>query len=198
MNKFLLTGFSLVLFSFTAFAQEEDAAIHEELRGLLSGIQQAINEERYGDLAQYFHQDMTVTTITQEILTSPDEIEPYFEKWFGEGGYLDSLVMTLEADELTRLNADKTLGIVFGSGTEDYVLSDTRSFPMKTRWTATVAVGDDGAWRILSIHLGTNFLDNPILSAAEGSVRTFAIGGAIAGLLIGLLLSFLWRRRSAA
>lgn len=191
---------SLLLFIAPVLAaQEPDHEIHEELRGLLDGIETAINSEEYGDLTQYFHEDLRITTINQEVMSSRADIEPYFERWFGEGGYLKKLDMKLEADALTEFYADKTIGIVRGSGDEDYVLSDTRFFPMKTRWTATVIKDDDGKWRILTLHIGTNFLDNPILSMAENSVKNAGMGGAVVGLVVGLLLGFLlWRRKKAA
>jgi hypothetical protein len=50
----------------------------------------------------------------------------------------------LTADALTELSPDKTWGLVRGSGTEDYILADGRSFPMKTRWTATVVKNPEG------------------------------------------------------
>jgi ketosteroid isomerase-like protein len=198
LRQVILTSLLLIIAPMLA-AQEADQEIHEELRGLLSGIETAINTEKYGDLAQYFHEDLRITTITQEVMFSRADIEPYFEFWFGEGGYLKKLDMKLEADALTEFYADKTVGVVRGSGDEDYVLSDTRFFPMKTRWTATVIKDTDGKWRILTLHIGTNFLDNPILSMAENSVKKAGITGAIVGLLVGLLAGFLlWRRKKAA
>jgi hypothetical protein len=179
-------------------ADEPDHAIHEELRGLLRGIEQAINSEKYGDLAQYFHERPRITTINQEIISSRPEIATYFNKWFGPGGYLKKLKMTLNADAPTEFYGNKTFGIVRGSGDEDYVLSDKRLFPMKTRWTATVIKDTDGKWRILSLHIGTNFLDNPILSVAENSAKYFAIGGAVVGLAVGVLIGFVWKRRKRA
>ena len=103
--------------------------------------------------------------------------------------------MSLEADELTEFYADNMIGIVRGSGDEDYILSDTRAFPMKTRWTATVIKGTDGKWRILTLHIGTNFLDNPLLSAAEDLAKYFAAGGVVAGLLLALLIGFVRGKR---
>lgn len=198
LRQVILTSLLLIIAPVLA-AQEADQEIHEELRGLLSGIETAINAEKYADLAQYFHEDLRITTINQEVMSSRADIEPYFEFWFGEGGYLKKLDMKLEADALTEFYADKTVGVVRGSGDEDYVLSDTRFFPMKTRWTATVIKDTDGKWRILTLHIGTNFLDNPILSMAENSVKKAGITGAIVGLLVGLLVGFfLWRRKRAA
>jgi len=185
----------LLLISPALAAQETDQALHDELRGVLNGIQEAVNAEKYGDLGQYFHENLTITTINQEVISTRAEIEPYFDKWFGPGGYLKTLRMSLEADELTEFYADKTFGIVRGSGEEDYVLSDSRSFPMKTRWTATVIKDTDGKWRILTLHLGTDFLNNPILAVAEESAKYFGMAGGAAGLVFGLLIMFMLGRR---
>lgn len=194
LNRLLVIAVLLTCAPLLA-AQESDEAIHEELRALLSGIETAVNSEQYGDLGQYFHHTVHITTINQEVISSNDEIEPYFERWFGEGGYLKTLRMELEADALTEFYADKTFGVVRGSGKEDYVLSDKRFFPMETRWTATVSKDDVGQWRILTLHIGTNFLDNPILSMAENSAKYLAAGGAAVGLLLGLVFGFMWGRR---
>jgi ketosteroid isomerase-like protein len=185
----------LLLISPVLTAQETDQAIHDELRDVLNGIQEAVNSEKYGDLGQYFHENLTITTINQEVISTRAEIEPYFDKWFGPGGYLKTLRMSLEADDLTEFYADKTFGIVRGSGEEDYVLSDSRSFPMKTRWTATVIKDTDGEWRILTLHLGTDFLNNPILAVAEESAKYFGMAGGAAGLVFGILLMFMLARR---
>ena len=185
----------LLLISPVLTAQETDQAIHDELRDVLDGIQEAVNSEKYGDLGQYFHENLTITTINQEVISTRAEIEPYFDKWFGPGGYLKTLRMSLEADDLTEFYADKTFGIVRGSGEEDYVLSDSRSFPMKTRWTATVIKDTDGKWRILTLHLGTDFLNNPILAVAEESAKYFGMAGGAAGLIFGILLMFMLARR---
>ena len=189
LKRIIITSVLLAIAP-TLAAQEENLAIHEELRDMLDGLQDAINAEAYGDLAQYFHENLLITTINQEVISTRSEIEPYFNKWFGPGGYLKTLKMNLDADELTEFYANDTMGIVRGSGDEDYVLSDTRTFPMKTRWTATVIKDTDGAWRILTLHIGTNFLDNPILSAAENLAKYFAAGGVAAGLLLAWLIGF--------
>jgi len=184
-----------VLASSTAIAANgSDQAIHEELRALLQGIEKAVNEERYNDLAPYFHNKLRVTTINQETISSPDEIGTYFNRWFGPGGYLKKLDMKLNADVETELYGNKTFGIVRGSGDENYILADTRYYEMKTRWTATVIKDTDGKWRILSLHIGTNFLDNPILSEAESALMYFAIGGLLAGIILMLIINILLKR----
>ena len=151
--------------------------------------------EQYSDLGQYFHENLRITTINQEVMLSRDDIEPYFTGWFGEGGFLKKLDMKLEADALTEFYADKTIGIVRGSGDEDYVLADGRVFPMKTRWTGTVIKDADGKWSILALHIGTNFLDNPLLTEVENAVKDYLFKGAVGGAVVGLLLGFLFGRR---
>lgn len=184
-----------VLASSTAiFADEPDHAIHEELRALLQGIERAVNEERYNDLAPYFHKNLHVTTINQETISSREEIGKFFNRWFGPGGFLKKLDMKLNADALTELYGNKTFGIVRGSGDENYILSDKRYYEMKIRWTATVIKDTDDKWRILSLHIGTNFLDNPILSEAEGALMYFTVGGLVVGIVIMFVINVIRRR----
>jgi ketosteroid isomerase-like protein len=192
MPKFLLT--LALMFTLIGVQAAEDPA-HTELRALLKGLETAVNTERYGDLTQYFHENMRVTTINQEVLSSPKDIAPYFDKWFGTAGFLKKVEMTLTADDLTQFYEDGMLGVVRGAGAENYYLADNRYFEMKTRWTATVIKDTDGSWRILTLHIGTNFLDNPILAKAEQSLLTAAIGGGIAGLILGVVIILVVRRR---
>ena len=183
----------------SADVNEPDHAIHEELRDLLRGLEEAVNSEQYDKLQQYLHKDMRITMSNQEVLTSYADVERFFQFWFGPGGYLKRVEMKLDADAPTELYADKTIGIVRGSGVEDTYLSDSRFFPMKTRWTATVIKDGDGRWRVLSLHIGVNFLDNPVLSMVEESGKYIAIAAAFGGLLAGLLAGYLlWRRRTAS
>ncbi len=191
----------LLLTSGTLFAAEtnsEDEAIHNELRALLYGLENAVNSEHYEDLPQYFHKNMRVTMSNQEVLSSKEDIGKFFDFWFGKDGYLKRVEMTLNADELTELYADKTMGIVRGKGVENTYLSDSRFFPMQTRWTATV-IKDQGEWRILSLHIGVDFLDNPVLSMVEESGKYLALFGTLVGLILGLLLGFVfWRKRRSS
>lgn len=195
---FVIAGLLISSISFAA-TEEPNHAIHEELRGLLQGIETAINTEKYGDLKQYFDEKLKVTTINQNVIATPDGIDAYFNAWFGQGGYLKKLEIKLTPDALTELYGDPTnpsWGLVYGSGVENYQLSDGRFLPMKTRWTATVAKEADGKWRILALHIGANFYDNPIFAAVKDSTKYYAAGGLAVGLLLGALgLAFIRRKK---
>ncbi len=183
----------------SAAGDSAQQAIHQELRALLQGIETAINTQKYADLAQYFDEKLHVTTINQNVITTPAGIDAYFKEWFGEGGYLKKLDIKLNADALTQLYGDAqnpSWGLVYGDGVEQYQLADGRNLDMKTRWTATVTKGEDGKWRILALHIGANFYDNPIYHAVEKSRQYFAAGGLVVGLLLGALgMAFLRRKK---
>ncbi|HFQ61662.1 MAG TPA: hypothetical protein ENK39_05100 [Epsilonproteobacteria bacterium] len=190
----LITLFTLTLGVSTVSA-EENSNIHNELRALLKGIETAVNTEKYGNLKQYFHKNLRVTTVNQNTIESYEGIEKYFDEWFGEGGYLVSLEMTLTPDVLTELYANKTMGIVRGSGIEKYKLTDGRDLELKTRWTATVIKDTDGKWRILSLHIGTNFYDNAIYHEMSAQLKKWGMIGTFLALLLGLLLGYWLRGR---
>jgi len=186
----------LLLCAFPLWAAEEpDHDIHEELRKILGTIQSAINRGEYDGMLPVISERIRATTINQETMSNRQEVSAYFKRWFGPGGYLKKLDMKLEADALTELSPDKSWGLVRGSGLERYTLADGRSYDMKTRWTAVVDKETDGKWRLRAIHLGTNFLDNPILAEAEAAAWKTGIGGAIGGLIVGVLGALLFARR---
>jgi len=198
MVKQLILVFLLICSTTVVSAEEIDQAIHEELRSLLRGLEDAVNEERYNDLAPFFHENLRVTTINQEVISSHKEIGEYFDRWFGPGGFLRKVDMKLEADDVTELYGDKNFGVVRGAGIEKYILSDSRAYDLKTRWTATVIKDRDGTWRILTLHIGTNFLDNPILDEAESSLAYFTGAGLLAGVVLMLLVNLVRRRSKKA
>lgn len=178
--------------------EEDNHAIHEDLRGLLQGIETAINTQHYENLKQYFDESAHITTINQQVIATQDGIEAYFKDWFGKGGYLVKLNIKLNPDALTKLYGDPdnpSWGLVYGSGVEDYQLTDGRFLPMKTRWTATVVKSADDKWRILALHIGANFYDNPIFSAVKDSTKYYAAGGLVIGLIMGALLMYLVKRK---
>jgi hypothetical protein len=194
MHRYLPIAFLLCALSAYA-AEEPDHEIHQELRGILGTLQQSINGGNFDAMLPVVSQQVRATTINQEILSNHQEVSAYFKRWFGPGGYLKKLDMSLEADALTELSPDKSWGLVRGSGLERYTLSDGRHYDMKTRWTATVAKESDSKWRLRAIHIGTNFLDNPILAEAEAAVWKIGAGGAALGLIFGALTGFFFARR---
>jgi ketosteroid isomerase-like protein len=176
-------------------AEEADHEIHQELRDILTTVVNAINSGNYDAMLPVTSENVRATTITQEIISSRQDASAYFKKWFGPGGFLKKLDMSMSADALTELSADKTWGVVRGSGMERYTLADGRRYDMPTRWTATVAKEADGKWRLRAIHFGTNFLDNPILDEAKRKAKQYTVAGSVGGMVVGAFVGFLLGRR---
>ena len=197
MLKHILLG---LIVSFTLSVSEgrtaePDHEVHEELRALLTTAAEAINSGKFDDVLPVVSENLRITPITQEFCTNRQELSAYFAEYFGPGRKLRSLHTTFEADALTELSPDKSLGLAYGKGLEDYTLNDGRVFAIPTRWTAVVAKEDDGKWRIRSMHIATNFLDNPLLNTVERAGKQYAIGAGGIGLLVGLALGFAIGRR---
>ena len=195
MHRCLVLACLLIALPTYAEDAEPDHELHQELRAILSTLQTSINSGNYDAMLPVISQNIRATTVNQEVLSNHQEVSAYFKKWFGPGGYLKKLDMSLQADALTELSADKTWGAVRGAGVERYTLADGRKYDIKTRWTATVAKEADGKWRLRTIHIGTNFLDNPILSEAEHAIPKMAAAGVLVGILFGALGGYLFARR---
>ncbi len=197
-KNLLAVLFLLISQCVSATTDEPDQAVRAELRALMQGVEQAVNTEKYGDLKQFFDENLRITTINQQVIRTPAGIDAYFSSWFGKDGYLKRMDIKLLPDEPPRLYGppgNPTWGLAYGVGIENYRLTDGRYLPMKTRWTATVIKGADGKWRILTLHIGTNFYDNPIVTDIRNESTYHAAGGVIVGLLLGAILTLLYRRR---
>ncbi|MGA2253997.1 MAG: hypothetical protein ABSG53_04990 [Thermoguttaceae bacterium] len=186
---------TVVLVSVPCRAEETDHEIHQELRALLKKAAEAINSSKFEDVLPLLSENPRITPINQEFITTRPAMLAYFTKHFGPGHKLRSVEVTWEADALTELSPDKTWGLSCGKGTEVYTLNDGRVYPMPVRWTSVVVKESDGKWRIRSMHIGTDFLDNPVLNEYERAVKKYAIGGGMGGAIGGLAVGFLLRRR---
>ncbi len=194
--KLFLLALCLISATLAGWSEEPDHADHEELRQLLAKVQGAMNEQKYSEMAPFFQDKCCVTLINAEAIRKPSDFEAYFKGWIGEGQYVKSLKMSLTADDLTEFHGTGTdrYGVVCGTGTENYDLKDGRHLDLKTRWTATVTKDSKGKWRILALHLGANFYNNPIVSELQGSVKTYGIGGIAVGFLVGFAICWVIRK----
>lgn len=178
-----------------AMAQEADHDIHEQLRALLGGIQTAINAGDYDKILPFLDEHVEATSITQEVMSNRAEVGAYFREWFGPGGYMKAVNMTLVADNLTELSPDKTWGLVRGTASEKYEAKDGDRFDFKTRWTAVLTKNADGQWRLRAIHFGTNQLDNPVLTKVRTTLTRYGIIGGLVALVVGFGLGWAVRGR---
>jgi ketosteroid isomerase-like protein len=174
----------------------EHAADHDALRKLKGELEQAVPKRDFEAAKNLFHQPFMATVITQDSFTDLGTMKSYFDSLFTRSFLrMKEVSIKAEADDLSSIYTG-TFAMTRGSTLERYELADGRAFDMKGRWTAVSIREADGKWKLLGIHMGTNFLDNPVLNAIERSVLWFGAGGAGLGLLVGFAGGWLfWRRR---
>ncbi|MGD9671402.1 MAG: DUF4440 domain-containing protein [Hyphomicrobiaceae bacterium] len=193
-----IIGVLLSLLAFgQALAQESGTqADHEALRALKAQAVQAVNTKDYALARSLLHEPFMATVITQDSFNDFGSFKAYFESLYTRPLLrMKSISMSAEADELSQIYTG-TFALTRGSTKERYELADGRAFDMDGRWTAVSMKNNDG-WKIVAVHAGTNFLDNPVLGAIEQSAMYFAIGGLAAGLAIGFVGGRLFTRRRA-
>jgi ketosteroid isomerase-like protein len=198
MRSITLSTMACVLAaSLPASAQDAgQAADHDALRKLKAGVVGAINSRDLRAMDRILHQPFMVTVITQDSFTDTGALQAYYDGLFSRKLLrIARITMEAEADELSQIHTG-TFAVARGTTKEVYEMADGRRFDMRGRWTAT-AIKDEGQWKLLAIHDGTNFLDNPVLTAVEKGTLPFGIGGLAVGLALGLFAGFLAGRRRA-
>lgn len=179
-----------------------DSADHDALRKLKDDVLAAVNARDMNSITPILHKPFVATLLTQDKFDSAAAMQAWFDGLFNRPVLrLSKLTMKAEADELSQIHTG-TFSVTHGTTSELYEMGDGRRFDMKGRWTA-VCLKENGLWKLLALHTGTNFLDNPVINAIEAKLVTAGvtglIGGAVAGALAGLLLgAFLWRKKSPA
>ncbi len=167
---------------------------HEQLRNLMEVFTKGVNEADFSEVSPYLHQPFSGTAISQHFMATPEDIQAYFDDLIRKpDAILKRVEIQPEVDELTQIY-EGTFGVAHGANKETYELTDGRVFEMTARWTATV-IKDAGQWKLLAIHAGTNFLDNPVLAGIEKLTTVYGAVGAGGGILLGGLIGFLLGRR---
>lgn len=188
----ILILISITILSTTgSIAAQDRNRDHEELRAMLKAGTEALNSGNPDGLAPLLHSDFSITTVDQKLFTNLNDFKRYYEQMLS--GPVKSLTFNPTADELTVF-VGENIGLSHGTSTDTFVFADGDTRTMNSRWTATV-YKDNGSWKLLNLHIGTDLLDNPVVSALKSQLYKVGIGGGIAGLLIGFLIGWVIRRK---
>jgi ketosteroid isomerase-like protein len=193
----LAAALSVLLAPSVVRAQDpSQAADHDALRKIKAEVLNAINSRNLKGMDAIVHKPFMVTLVTQDSFTDTGALQAYYDGLFTRKLLrMAKVQIEAEADELAQIQTG-TFAVARGSTKEMYELSDGRHFDMRGRWTAT-AFKEDGQWRLVAIHSGTNFLDNPVLTAVEKSTVYTGAGGLGLGTALGFVLGLFVRRRRA-
>ena len=198
MPRFSLACLLCLLALTPALAQTAGTpADHEALRKLKAEATEAVNKRDYAAAQKLLHQPFMATLVTQDSFSSFDRLKAYFENLYTRDFLrMKQLTIAAEADDLSQIY-EGVFSINKGATKEHYEMADGRAFDMDGRWTA-VSIKEKDEWKLLAVHTGVSFLDNPVLTAIEKSVVWFAAGGLGVGLLAGFGAGWLLKRRRVA
>jgi len=170
------------------------AADHEALRKLKTDVITAINTRNVQSMDTLLHKPFMSTLITQDSFTDIERLKAYFDGLFTRPVLrINKITMEAEPDEQAQIYTG-TFAVARGGTKEVYELGDGRTYTIPGRWTATT-IKDNGQWKVLAVHTGVNFIDNPVMTAVEKSTLYFGAGGVALGAVIGFLLGFFIRRK---
>jgi hypothetical protein len=174
------------------------AADHETLRKLKTDVVKAINEKDFQSIDKLLNKPFMSTLISQDSFTDTNKLKAWFDDLFTRRvARISKMTMEAEPDEPAQIYTG-TFAVARGGTKETYELADGRTFVIPGRWTATTIKDNNGQWKVLAVHTGVNFLDNPIMTAVEKTTIYFGAGGLAIGAVIGFLLGFFIRRKRAA
>ncbi len=156
--------------SYSADMSPDVEADHQALRDLKKNVVDAINGQDIDTLLTYFSKPFAFTTVTQEVLTDEKAVKDFYHRMLkSEDSPIKALTVAPEADILTYFLSD-TAGYCYGTSKDTYTLrSNDRKIEINSRWTAVV-VKEGNAWKISVVHLGVDFVDNPIIEARSMSL----------------------------
>ena len=136
-------------------------------------------------LATCCAREFVFTAIDQTLVTSEAQFNALFDRMFRtKDAPIASLKTEPEAAILTRF-IDQNTGICYGTSKDTYTMKDGHAVTINAHWTATV-VKENGEWKVAAAHVGTNFLDNPVLTHVISFWQKLAIGVGVIVLLVGV------------
>lgn len=200
LRGFILTAVCLCALNFVwpnaAFASGEDReADHVALRALRDKVATALNQQDVKALTSCFAKEFAFTAVDQSVLTSETQIQSFLDRMFhGDKALLRDMKTEPKADILTRF-VDANTGICYGTTTDTYTMKSGQVVAMNVRWSATV-VKEDGQWKVGIAHVGTNFLDNPVLTRLASTSKKLALITGIGGFLMGAMVVLMVKRTS--
>jgi len=189
---FFALALLITVFSLPAIA-EENAADHQELRKILSDVQNSINNKEFKDVEKYLRPDVLITFQDAEVVKGVEGASEYLErKLTGGNAVLKDHHLTAQADEISNIIGN--VAIAHGSATQDFKFAAGMEIKLDSKWTATL-IKENGTWKAAAIHMSSNVFDNPLLTTAQKNLLFYLLGGFIAGLLTMFLGRKIFRNK---
>jgi uncharacterized protein (TIGR02246 family) len=185
----------LLLLAAPLHAQLQDEATHNALRQLKTTMETALNKRDLDTIVANVHPSVVFTTMNGDVCRGPQQIRAYFDKMLRAPGHIvKDVKVSFEVDELTTLYGGDT-GVAYGSSKDHYELTDGKTFDINGRWTCTMVKNGD-RWVVAAFHYSADVFRNPIVDRLKAAIWQIGIGALILGLIVGILMGRLIRRRA--
>ena len=166
-----------------------------ESTALAAALAEAVGAADFDRAGALIAPDAIVTFQNGDVTRGRDATVKYVREMFnGKGALVQTYSGTPSLTSVTSIN--ESTRVVAGTSTDRMTLSSGAPMVIETRWTATIVL-QDGTWKIASLHLSTNMLDNPIIEKMKTTSYLLAAFGLVMGITIGIGIAVLFRRRAA-
>jgi ketosteroid isomerase-like protein len=196
MNKLIICLFLAlaipVMGQAPAKTDEATAAITQLREGLITSF----NKGDIDGLLSYLDPDVVVTWQNGEVCRGPEAVRAFYQRMMSGD---NRVVRDMKCEpEVVGRHVYGDWAVSWGNLHDHFVLNDGSDLPFNSVFTATIAKRGD-RWFVVAFHTSVSAFQNPVLSLAERRVGLWlGLGGAAAGLLLGLAVSrvFAAKRRS--
>lgn len=203
-NHRLLLAFILVpvlcgCFPFCADAQtegEKKDSLSEELEQLRVGVTKAYVEKDLDLLLTYCADDVIAVWQNGMVAKGHQGVRDVVNELTQSGGLIVDFTAAPEVEHRTVLS-DGNVVVSMGRLNDTYTVRGIEEpFAMHSIWTVALTKFD-GKWLINSFHVSCDAFDNKAITAKINAARLFAgVIAGIAALVIGLVISYFWTRKS--
>jgi len=196
-NIKITIAIALFLINCASFAQTNTALATvdstEAITRLREGLVDSFNK---GDVDRLLsHLDTNVVVIWQngEVSRGRDGVRDYYNKMM-KGDRPIVKEVNAKPEVLGR-NIYGDWAVSWGKMNDDFRLTDGTDLPMNSLFTATIARRGD-QWMVTAFHASVNAFDNPVMRVALKKIgRTAVWAGTAGGVVLGLILAKLFRRK---
>ena len=175
-----------------ADAIDPHAADREALIKVFHEIEAGINDQNVERMVAQMTPDATVTWLNGEVSRGHDQIRAYYQRMVkGPDRILDKYTTAAKIGAHARFFGD--VAVADGSMRDSFFPVTRAPFELSSNWTST-SVKQDGQWKVAALHLSANVFTNDLIEEAKSAAWKTGIGGAIAGIALGLLIGWLRKR----
>ena len=179
-----------------AQAPSAENPAHASLRVVRDGMIKAIRANDLDALVSYLHKDAVLVWLNGETTRGHDAVRAYYNRMMtGDKRIVDKFTVDVEAKELSFLYGDDT-AVAYGTASSHFVLTDGTDLVINGPWSATL-VEQDGKWLVASFQASANMFDNPVLDKAKAFVLVVAVIGIAAGLIVGMVVLPMTKRKGS-